>query len=177
MFKKLIEFINRPTRLSEILRFLIVGGLATVVDFFMMGVTLYLFDSSIYPHFYNIFFGATGEPTLTAKLVGTGVGFIFGLIANYLLSIFFVFNEKGKSKTVKGFVIFAVFSAIGLTLHEVGMYLFSDVWGMNEWVAKIILTIVVLVYNYVSRKLLIFKKVKEKGGEIDEEDQSDNTLL
>ena len=57
------------------------------------------------------------------------------------------------------------------------MYLFSDVWGMNEWVAKIILTIVVLVYNYVSRKLLIFKKVKEKGGEIDEEDQSDNTML
>ena len=92
--------------------------------------------------------------------------------------IFFVFNEKGKSKTVKGFVIFAVFSAIGLLIHEVGMYLFSDVWGMNEWVAKIILTIVVLVYNYVSRKLLIFKKDKaERGGEIDEEDQSDNTLL
>ena len=77
--------------------------------------------------------------------------------------IFFVFNEKGKSKTVKGFIVFTVFSAIGLLIHELGMYLLSAKLGMNEWIAKIILTIVVLVYNYISRKLLIFKKEKDEN--------------
>ena len=162
MFKRFLLYLNGKTRSAEILRFLIVGGLATVVDFFMMGITLYLFDRSLYPHFYNIFYGG-GEPTTTAKLVGTGVGFIFGLIANYVLSIVFVFNEKGKSKTVKGFIVFTVFSAIGLLIHELGMYLLSAKLGMNEWIAKIILTIVVLVYNYISRKLLIFKKEKDEN--------------
>ena len=162
MFKKLLAYLNGSSRSAEILRFLIVGGLATVVDFFMMGITLYVFDSSLYPHFYNIFFGG-GEPTLTAKLVGTGVGFLFGLLANYLLSIFFVFNEKGRSKTVKGFIVFTILSAIGLIIHEVGMYLLSDRLSMNEWIAKIVLTIVVLVYNYVTRKIFIFKKEKPEN--------------
>ena len=159
MFKKLIEFINRPTLFCEILRFVIVGGIATVVDFFVMGVVLYIFDPSLYPHFYNVFIGGE-EPALVAKLVGTGVGFIFGLIANYVLSVIFVFNEKGKSKTVGGFILFAVFSAIGLLIHEFGMYLISDLLSVNEWITKIILTFVVLVYNYISRKIFIFKKEK-----------------
>ena len=159
MFKKLIEFINRPTLFCEILRFVIVGGIATAVDFFVMGVVLYIFDPSLYPHFYNVFIGGE-EPSLIAKLVGTGVGFIFGLIANYVLSVIFVFNEKGKSKTVGGFILFTVFSAIGLLIHEFGMYLISDLLSVNEWITKIILTFVVLVYNYISRKIFIFKKEK-----------------
>ena len=159
MFRKLIEFINRPTLVSEIFRFILVGGLATVIDFFVMGIVLYIFDPSLYPHFYNVFFGG-GEPSLVAKLVGTGVGFVFGLIANYILSVIFVFNEKGNSKSAKGFIVFAVFSAIGLLIHEFGMYLLSDLLSVNEWICKIVLTLVVLIYNYLSRKIFIFKKEK-----------------
>ena len=173
MFKKLLEFINRPTRAAEILRFLIVGGLATVVDMFMTGVTLYIFDPNLYPNFFNVFIGSA-EPALIAKLVGTGVGFLFGLVANYVLSVIFVFNEKGKSKTTKGFLIFAFFSAIGLLIHEFGMYLLSDILGVNVWITKIVLTVVVLIYNYVSRKLFIFRKT---GGDNKDENQSDNSML
>ena len=162
MLKRFIAFINKPTRTSEVLRFLIVGGLATVADFFVMGSVLYVFDPAIYPHFYNAFFGGTAEPSIVAKLMGTGVGFTVGLIANYVLSILFVFNEKGRSKTPSGFIKFAVFSVIGLLIHLLGMYLLSDRLSVNEWISKIILTIIVLVYNYVSRKLFIFRKEKDQ---------------
>jgi len=158
MFNKLKEFINQKTLFGEIIRFILVGGLATVVDFVMMGVTKYVFEPSKYPSFFNVFYGSTAEPSVLANCFGTGVGFIFGLAANYILSIVFVFNEKGNSKSVKGFFIFAFFSAIGLAIHISGMYLLNGLIGLNEWIVKIILTLVVLVYNYVTRKVIIFKK-------------------
>lgn len=157
MFKKLKEFINQKTLFGEIMRFVLVGGLATVVDFLAMGITLYIFDPSLYPSFFNAFYGG-GTPSVLATCVGTGVGFLFGLLANYLLSIIFVFNEKGNSKSINGFLVFTFFSAIGLGIHLLGMYLLNGLAGINEWIVKIILTLVVLVYNYLTRKFFIFKK-------------------
>ncbi len=159
MIKQKILALNEKYPLAfEIIRFLIVGGIATVVDFFTMGIVLYLFNPSIYPHFYNVFYGRTDSPSLLANMVGTGLGFVVGLIINYVLSVFFVFINKGKSKSTKGFLQFAVLSAIGLAIHELGMYLLGGLLGINEWIIKILMTFIVLVYNYLSRKLLIFKK-------------------
>ena len=156
--EKIIELNKKYPALFEILRFLIVGGIATVVDFLTMGIVLYIFNPKIYSHFYNVFFGATQKPSLAANMVGTGLGFVIGLIINYVLSVVFVFIDKGNSKSASGFISFAVLSAIGLAIHEIGMYVFCGKLGANEWVIKIVMTLVVLVYNYISRKLLIFKK-------------------
>lgn len=174
MFEKIKAFLMRPTRACEILRFLIVGGIATAVDYFAMGVTIYLLSPSLYPDFFSVFFRADIDPSLPAKLLGTGIGFIFGLVANYLLSVFFVFNEKGMSKTAKGFLAFALFSAVGFILHEVGMYIMSDLLSINQWAVKTILTLVVLSYNYLSRRAFIFKKAEK---ETTYEDKPDNPLL
>lgn len=146
----------------EIVRFGIVGALATLVDMAAMGVVLYLFDPSLYPHFYNVWYGG-GEPSTIATVIGTGTGFVLGLVVNYFLSVLFVFSEKGKSKSVFGFAVFAVLSAIGLGIHLVGMYVGYDLLGINEWIVKIVLTAVVMVYNYVSKKLLLFRKSKAAG--------------
>ena len=101
-------------------------------------------------------------PSTISTIIGTGVGFILGLVFNYIFSIIFVFDEKGKSKSVGGFFLFAILSLIGLGIHLIGMYLGYDLMHMNEWIVKIVLTLVVLVYNYLTRKLLLFKKTKEK---------------
>ena len=79
---------------------------------------------------------------------------------NYILSVLFVYEDKGNSKSVKGAILFAVFSIIGMLINMGGMWLGYDVCGINEWVTKIIMTLVVLVYNYTTRKLFIFKKEK-----------------
>ena len=150
--------------LGEMFRFCIVGGLATIVDFFVMGVILYLFEPSLYPNFFNVFIGeASSSPV--ANMVGTGLGFFAGLLVNYALSIGFVFICKGNSKTALGFLEFSLLSAFGLGLHELGMYLLNARCGMNEWIVKILTTAIVLVYNYISRKLVIFKEKREKTKE------------
>lgn len=159
MLKKVTEYIRRPTRASEIIRFLIVGGAATVVDFAVMGLVLYLFEPSLYPDFFSLFFPAR-DASLSAKLFGTGLGFLSGLAVNYLLSVAFVYKEKGISKTVKGFLAFSGLSLVGLLIHEFGMYLLSDKLFINEWITKIVLTLTVLTYNYLTRKAFIFKNKK-----------------
>lgn len=147
-------------KFCEIARFVIVGGIATVIDMFVMGLVLYAFEPSLYPKFYNVWIGG-GDPKTIATVIGTGTGFVVSLIFNYILSVLFVYEDKGKSKSVKGAVLFAVLSVIGMLINMGGMWLGYDVCGINEWVTKIIMTLIVLVYNYTTRKLFIFKTVKQ----------------
>jgi len=97
--------------------------------------------------------------------VGTALGFSISLVFNYILSLLFVFEEKGEGKTVKGATLFVLLSLVGLIIHMVGMYLLYDLAKLNEWGIKIFLTLVVLIFNYLTRKFLIFKnndKIKER---------------
>jgi len=162
MIKLIQKFNSKYPRLTEIIRFLIIGGLATVIDFLAMGITLYCFEPSLYPHFYNVWIGG-GAPSTLATIIGTAIGFIVGLIFNYIFSIIFVFQDKGNSKTTKGFIIFTLLSIGGLLIHIIGMYIGYNLMGINEWLLKIIFTIIVLIYNYITRKVIIFKPTpKEK---------------
>lgn len=163
LISKIKEFESKNKRLCEIVRFVIVGGLATLIDMFVMGVVLYIFDPSLYPNFFNVFYGG-GDPTTIATVIGTGTGFVVSLIFNYLLSVIFVYEDKGNSKTAKGVILFVVLSVIGMLINMGGMWFGYDVCGINEWITKIIMTLIVLVYNYVTRKLFIFKKGKDEDG-------------
>ncbi len=154
MIKKLLNFINQQTLLGEIMRFIIVGGFATVIDFLATGITIYFFDPELYPHFFEVFLS---DKSGISSVVGTGVGFLFGLLANYLLSIMFVFNEKGKSKTIGGAIKFTIFSTIGFFIHVLGMYIFNTLLKFEWLIVKVVFTIIVLVYNYITRKVFIFK--------------------
>lgn len=143
----LIKMHEKYPTLLEIFRFLLVGGLATVVDYLVMALVCFLL-------------GFTSVSEGAANVVGTGCGFCVGLLVNYVLSVLFVFEHKGKSKSAYGFIVFALLSLVGLGIHLLGMYVGNGIWGLNEWLVKTFLTAVVLVYNYVSKRLLLFKKGK-----------------
>ena len=159
---KIKEFFNSDKLIAELIRFAIVGGIATLIDMIVMSVVIYCFQPYLYPNFLDVFFNSEIKPSDVSAIVGTGVGFIAGLIFNYFLSVVFVFNEKGQSKTAKGMFLFAFFSVIGLFIHIGGMYLLFTVLHINEWIVKILLTAVVLVYNYAMRKIFIFKNVNKE---------------
>ena len=153
--------------LFEILRFLIVGGTATIVDY----IVYYLFRQIILP------------PSLIANnqmwdsaslIIATALGFTVGLIVNWVLSVKFVFQnvtDKKKSSSATSFVKFTVIGLIGLGITEVGMYIgvsllpeieifgISSLFNLSlkEWFMKCLMTCIVLVFNYIARKKLIFK--------------------
>ncbi|MBR2468325.1 MAG: GtrA family protein [Clostridia bacterium] len=154
---KIKEFIDKHKTLMEIARFVIVGGIATVIDFVCMSIFIYLFNMETYGYnIINVVF-SKGDATVWSVVVGTGVGFVISLVFNYLASIFFVFSDNGFAKTKKGAVAFVLLAVAGLGIHTLFMYIGYDLLHINEWIVKIALTLIVMVFNYVTRKFLIFK--------------------
>ena len=127
----------------EFFRYAVVGGIAFLADY----GTLFLFQELI----------LTGG-TPWELFISTAAGFIVGLIVNYVLSLTFVFRRKdnrGSGKSVAAFLIFTVVGVIGLT--ELIMYLGTELLHISYLIVKIAAAIV-LVWNYVGRKVLIFDR-------------------
>lgn len=149
----------------EIFRFLLVGGTATLVDY---GV-FYLFREWLLPQTLMAWSGWN-----TASLIiATAFGFCVGLLVNWVLSVKFVFRavkNKEEASSKKSFWIFALIGLIGLAITELGVVLLVHIlpeitlFGVtefllpwDEWLSKILMTCIVLVFNYVARKTFIFK--------------------
>lgn len=137
--------------LKEFLRYVLVGGIAFLAD----AGTLYLSKEFVFNggSDFDLFFS-------------TASGFVVGLIVNYLLSVIFVFrhkDNKSDGKSVSSFIIFTVIGLIGLGLTELGMYTFVYVLGVYYIVSKIFVAGVVLVWNYVGRKIFVFGRETGKG--------------
>ncbi len=92
-------------------------------------------------------------------LIAAAIAFVFGLVVNYVLSVCFVFSdgERTTSRTAE-FIIYAVIGVIGLGLTELIMWLFTDVIGIYFLLSKIVAAAIVLVWNFVARKKIIYTK-------------------
>ena len=90
-------------------------------------------------------------------LVSSVISFIVSLAYNYILSIFWVFDVKRK-QTYKEVLLFAILSVIGLGVNQLVMYLGVDLLNIHYMLCKIIATIIVMVYNFITRKIYIEKK-------------------
>ena len=124
--KKLIE---------QILKFGVVGILATIIDF---GV-LYVFSQPL-----------GMDPVLSA-----GISFCVSLVFNYVASMRYVFTHREDMSRSREFVIFLVLSLIGLALNEAIMAAGVSVLGnsaLSVMGTKVLATAIVMVWNFVSRK-------------------------
>ena len=157
---------------QQILRFAVVGGLSFLIDFAITNVVALVLRK-------------IGMQTTSAAMVGAFFGFVISIIFNYVLSMHWVFDRKEDMDKRKEFIIFVILSAIGLGLNEViilgCMGLINNVGWCNaftQWCtditnivfpmtfdgmatagSKIIATAIVMVYNFVTRK--IFLEAKE----------------
>ena len=89
-------------------------------------------------------------------LLSSGISFSFSVVVNYLLSMRFVFEGKDKNKG-REFVVFVILSGIGLGLNQFIMWAGSNFTCLYYMWVKVIATIIVLLYNFISRKIFIEK--------------------
>lgn len=90
------------------------------------------------------------------------MSFTVSVVANYILSMKYVFQRKKNANRVKEFIVFVILSAIGLLLNQLLMWGAVDGMGIYYVAAKVLATAVVMVYNFVSRKLILEEKSQEE---------------
>ncbi len=136
--------------LFEFLRYVVVGGVAALVDMGVNYAVLYLI------------LGATKDDKWQVAAAVTA-GFAIGLIVNFALSNIFVFRkaeQQKDGKTVKAFVIYAVVGVIGYFL-TVGLTLLGTYFIGESGIWYLLLTCfvkgVVLIWNYIGRKIFVYR--------------------
>lgn len=91
-------------------------------------------------------------------LISSGISFTVSVIVNYILSVTFVFETDKKKNKIIQFIVFIFLSVIGLGINELCMWFAVEIVDIHYMISKIGATAVVMVYNFVSRKLFIEKK-------------------
>lgn len=137
---KFIDFIKKN---KEIILYLIVGALTTLVSFAVQ----WLFkDIIVLPK------------AFLATLIAWVVSVLFAFFANKLV----VFEKREKNGLFKELSLFYA-SRLFTGAVEVGaMVLFVDALLMNYWAIKIIANVVIIVLNYIFSKYIIFRNKNKK---------------
>jgi putative flippase GtrA len=146
--------------LEQIVKFGVVGVLCFFIDFAIYTILIAVIDWQ-----YDY-------------VIATFWGFTVSVVVNYILSMKFVFVRKDDMDRRKEFVIFVVLSIIGCILNELliilcmnGIY---DNWAWLQSVCtrelaklggKVVATGVVMIYNFITRKIFLENKEAGKEGE------------
>lgn len=123
---------------AQVVKFTIVSIIATAIDYIVFFMLHEVFDNNI--------------------LLSNIISFTVAIIFNYFASVNLVFNVK-KSSQKKQFPIFVGLSLVGLLLNTATVYFTMDNLGIKPHIlCKIIGTVIVIVFNFVTRKLYLEKK-------------------
>lgn len=117
----------------QFLRYIFVGGFSAVVN---IGA-LYIFKDLIGLYY----------------LIANVIGFILGLITNYLLSKALVFTKEKMNNSIIEFTIYTIIGIIGLVLDSLFMWIFTSKLGIYYLISKIIATALVFIWNFGARKV------------------------
>lgn len=118
--------------INQILKFGVVGGIAFIIDYSVLFICT---------EFFGIYY-------LISSLISFSVSTVF----NYIASIKWVFDVNQKKSQKKNFILFIVFSVIGLGLNQLIMWFGVDMLHIHYMLVKIGATAIVMVFNFITRK-------------------------
>ena len=87
--------------------------------------------------------------------LSSGISFTASVVVNYILSMRFVFKGKDELSKWQEMAIFVALSAVGLALNQMIMWIAVEFFKIYYALAKIFSTMLVTVYNFLSRKLFL----------------------
>ncbi|MBG9989379.1 GtrA family protein [Aerococcaceae bacterium DSM 111176] len=121
---------------QQLMNFALVGVIATLIDYLVFSL---LFNGLQINY-----------------LIATVVAFITSTVFNYWASMRYVFSSRFEdNEKMREFLIFVGLSITGLILTTVLMKITVDYLLIHPNIAKILVTGIVMVFNFVTRKLFI----------------------
>lgn len=140
---------------KEQILYLAVGGGTTVVDF----IVYTLFVLFVPP------VGGEFIQRISPNILSYAVAWFVAVIFAYVFSRLFVFEETGE-KVLPQFLKFFGSRVITLAISIVGDIVLCGDYALvpvkNPFLAKIIISVAVVIINYITSKLLVFNRKKEK---------------
>ena len=121
----------------QLIKFGIVGVIATLIDLAVLMVLKEFMKVDV--------------------LAASAVAFSVSVIANYILSMLFVFKSRGNSK-VKEFLVFVILSIGGLLLNQFIMWIGTEIMTAYYLWVKAFALVFVPIYNFITRKIFLEKK-------------------
>ena len=128
----MINKIKDNKLLIQILKFIVVGGIATIIDF----AVLYLLKE---------FIGLN-------EILANTISFTVSVIYNYIASIKWVFDVDKDTNEKQQFIIFIVFSIIGLGINNLILWICIDKFNIHYLIGKVFATGIVMIFNFITRK-------------------------
>lgn len=127
--------------IAQFMKFGVVGVIAFFIDY---GVMIFLTEVFGVPY-----------------LISTTISFIVSVMFNYFASMRYVFARREGMSRRREFIIFLALSVAGLGINDLCMWLMVDFGHIDYRISKIVVTVIVAVWNFVTRK--IFLEAKEGG--------------
>lgn len=162
MSEKINAFIDKVLtkihliKFRELIIYVIVGGLTTVVDWVVFWLLDKVIPPIVLPDIIELI-----TPNIIPYTIAWFAAVVFAYFANKLL----VFRY-GKGNNAKTFVSFLISRILSLAIAiAFDVILTSEMVGicMNKYVVKLISSVVVVVFNYVVGKWIVFKKNKKES--------------
>ena len=122
----------------QLIRYVFAGGVAFAVDFCL----LWLLHSYV----------------RVELLAAQAISFSVGVVVTYLFSIYWVFDYRSVSNRLAEFLVFALINVVGLGFTTLLMWLLSEKMGIYFLVSKLITTILVTLWNFIAKRLLLFSR-------------------
>ncbi len=124
---------------NQLIKFGLVGGIAFIIDY---GIMVFLTEVFKVP-----------------SLISAAISFTVSVIFNYIASVKWVFDvDKEKNSKAKELIVFIILSVIGLGINELIMWIMDKQFGIYYMISKIVATIVVMCYNFITRKLFLERR-------------------
>ena len=123
---------------EQLVKFGIVGVIAFVIDYGLLVVLTELAGVNY--------------------LISATISFAVSVVFNYVASMRYVFARREDMSRHREFVIFVGLSVVGLLINDALMYLGTDIMGISYLVVKLFATVVVMAWNYITRKIFLENK-------------------
>lgn len=120
---------------QQFMKFGVVGVIAFIIDYGILALLTEVFGINY--------------------LVSATVSFTASVVFNYAASMRYVFTHKEGLSRRREFVIFVVLSVIGLAINNLCMWAGVELFGIHYLVTKIAATAIVMVWNFVTRKIFL----------------------
>ncbi len=118
-----------------------------IVKFGLVGVVAFLIDY-IFLYIFTEWCGIN-------YFISASLSFCLSVVFNYFASVLWVFKVNKSKEQRSVFTIFIFLSFAGLCLNQVMMWMGVELIDLHYLVVKIGATAVVMVFNFVTRKIFL----------------------